>query len=133
MFKSVTALVAALIAGSAFLGSATTASAGGRHHGGCCGPIPPSYTYKTKTVHKNVTRHRDVYRTKYVPRIKRIVHVTRIQPIIRIHNVTRVHTRIVGVVRPVHVRATKVLPVRTYVMNSVVHLRPQCGCSYRHY
>ena len=24
------------------------------------GPIPPSYSYKTKKVYKNVTRHRDV-------------------------------------------------------------------------
>ena len=128
--KFVTALSAALIVGWALVGSVTAASAGGRH--GCCGPIPPSYTYKVKKVYKNITRHRDVWRTKYVKRIKRIVHVTRIQPIIHIHNVTRVHTEIVGVVHPVHQRVTQVLPAKKYVTNSFVHLRPQCGCS-RHY
>jgi hypothetical protein len=126
MLKFITALSAAAVLGWALVGSATTASAGSRCKG--CGPIPPSYTSKTKTVHKTVTRHRDVYRTKYVPRIKRIVHVTRIQPVIRVHNVTRVHTRIVGVVRPVHQHFTKVLPARRYVTNSVVYLRPTCGC-----
>lgn len=129
MLRFVTALSAALIAGSALVGSATTASAGGKHRG-CCGPIPPSYTYKTKKIFKNVTHHRDVYRNKYVKRIKRIVHVTRIQPIVRVHNVTRVHTRIVGVVHPVHQRVTQWLPPRRYVTNSVVYLRPQCGCSH---
>jgi hypothetical protein len=127
MFKFITALSAAAVLGWALVGSASTASAGSRGKG-CCGPIPPSYTSKTKTVHKTVTRHRDVYRTKYVPRIKRIVHVTRIQPVVRVHNVTRVHTRIVGVVRPVHQRVTKWLPARRYVTNSVVYLRPRCGC-----
>jgi hypothetical protein len=93
------------------------------------GPIPPSYTYKTKKVYKNITRYRDVWRTKYVKRTKRIVHVTRIQPIIHVHNVKRVHTKIVGVVHPVHQRVTQYLPARTYVTNSTVHLRPECGCS----
>jgi hypothetical protein len=65
-----------------------------------------------------------------VKRIKPIVHVTRIQPIVHVHNVTRVHTNIVGVVHPVHHRVTQWLPPRTYVTNSVVHLRPECGCSY---
>lgn len=127
MLKFVTALSAALIAGSVLVGSATTASAGSRDHG-CCGPVPPSYTYKTKKVYKNITRHRDVWRTKYVKRVKPIVHVTRIQPIVRVHNVTRVHTRIVGVVYPVHRRVTQWLPARTYVTSSVVRLRPHCGC-----
>jgi hypothetical protein len=131
MLKSVTALSAALIAGWALVGSATDASAGHRRHG-CCGPIPPSYTYKTKKVHTHVTRHRDVTRTKYVQRTKRIVHVTRIQPIVHVHNVTRVHTRIVGVVRPVHQRVVQRLPARKFVTSSVVYLRPQCGCSHRH-
>lgn len=131
MLKSVTALSAALIMGWALVGSATTASAGYRHHG-CCGPVPPSYTYKVKKVYKNITRHRDVWRTKYVKRTKRIVHVLRIQPIIHIHNVTRVHTKIVGVVYPVHQRVTQYLPAKKYVTNSVVHLRPQCGCSDRY-
>jgi len=128
MLKFVTALSAALIAGLAFVGTASA----GHHHKGChsCGPIPPSYTYSTKTIHKTVTHRRDVYRNKYVQRIKRIVHVTRIQPIVRVHNVTRVHTRIVGVVHPVHQRVTRWLPPRRYVTNSVVYLRPQCGCGY---
>jgi len=131
MLKSVTALSAALIAGWALVGSATDASAGHRRHG-CCGPIPPSYTYKTKTVHKHITRHRDVTRTKYVQRVKRIVHVTRIQPIVHVHKVTRVHTRIVGVVHPVHERVMQRLPARQFVTSSVVYLRPQCGCSHRY-
>src|SRR5258707_1348000 len=127
MSKLVTALFAALIVGWALVGSATNASARSRHHG-CCGPIPPSYTYKIKKVYKNITRHHDVWHTKYVKRIKRIVHVTRIQPIIHIRNVTRVHTKIVGVVKPVHVRLTQYLPAKKYVTNSVVHLRPVCAC-----
>jgi hypothetical protein len=132
MSKFATALCAALIIGWALVGSAATASAGHRHHG-CCGPLPPSYTYSTKNVYKNVTRHHDVYHTQYVPRTKRYVHVTRIQPIVHIHNVTRVHTNLVGVVHPVHEHATQWLPARTYVTNSVVHLRPNCGCSYGGY
>jgi hypothetical protein len=135
MLKWVTALSAALIAAGAFVGSATDASAHRRHGHGCssCGPISPSYTYKTKTVHRNITRYRDVTRTRFVPRIKPIVHVTRIQPVVHVHNVTRVHTRIVGVVHPVHRHMTYVLPPRLYMTGSVVYLRPQCGCSYRHY
>lgn len=132
MLKYVTALSAALIASWALVGSATEASAGHHRGHGCCGPIPPSYHYKTKKVHKDVTRHRDVYRTRYVPRIKRVVHVTRIQPVVHVHNVTRVHTRIVGVVRPVYQHVHQVLPARHYVTNSVVYLRPQCGCAYHH-
>jgi hypothetical protein len=129
MLKSFTALSAALIIGWVLVGSATTASAGHRHHG-CCGPIPPSYTYSTRNVYKNVTRHHDVWRTRYVRRTHHIVHVTRIQPIVHVHNVTRVHTNIVGVVHPVHQQVTQWLPARHYVTNSVVHLRPECGCSY---
>ena len=81
-------------------------------------------------MHKNVVRKHDVYRTKYVPRIKHIVHVTRIQPVVHVHDVTRVHTRIVGVVHPVHHQVTQVLPPRAFVTNSVVYLRPTCGCGY---
>jgi hypothetical protein len=131
MSRFVMALSAALVIGWALVGTSTTASAG--HRKGCCGPLPPSYTYNTRTVHKHVTRHRDVWRTRYVQRIKPIVHVTRIQPVVHVHNVTRVHTRVVGVVRPVHYRATQVLPTQTYATNSVVYLRPECGCSYAGY
>jgi hypothetical protein len=53
---------------------------------------PPSYTHKTKTVHKHITKYRDVHRTKYFKRIKPIIHVTRIQPVVHVHKVTRVHT-----------------------------------------
>jgi hypothetical protein len=127
MLKLVTGLSAALIIGCALVGSAATASAGYRK-AGCCGPLPPSYTYKTKHVHKHVTRHHDVWRTKYFKRIKPIVHVTRIQPVVHIHNVKRVHTRLVGVVHPVHSRVTQYLPARQYVTNSTVYLRPECGC-----
>ena len=132
MLRFATALSAALIIGWALLGSASPASAHHHrhHHHGCCGPLPPSYTYKTRNVYKNITRHHDVYHTRYVKRIKPIVHVTRIQPIVHVHNVTRVHTNLVGVVHPVHHRVTQWLPARTYVTNSVVHLPPNCGCSY---
>ena len=129
MSKFLTALSAALIVGWTLAGSATDANAGNRRHG-CCGPIPPSYTHNTKTVHKHITRYRDVHRTKYVERIKPIVHVTRIQPVLHVRNVTRVHTRIIGVVRPVHQYVTQMLPVRPYVTSNVVYLRPQCGCGY---
>lgn len=128
--KFVTALSAALIAGWALAASATDASAGHKRGHGCpgCGPIPPSYTYKTKVVHKHVTRYRDVHRTKYFKRIKPIIHVTRIQPVVHVRKVTRVHTRLVGVVYPVHRHVTQVLPPRHHVTSSVVYLRPQCGC-----
>jgi hypothetical protein len=133
MLRFATALSAALMIGWALVGSASPASAGYHRHHGCCGPLPPSYSYKTRNVYKNVTRHHDVYRTRYVKRIKPIVHVTRIQPIVHVHNVTRVHTNLVGVVYPVHHRVTQWLPARHYVTNSVVHLRPNCGCSYGGY
>ena len=132
MLKFVAAFAAALIAAVAFISSATDANAGYRRGHGCssCGPIPPSYHYSTRTVHKNVTRYRDVQRTRYVQRIKRVVHVTRIQPVVHVHNVTRVHTRIVGVVRPVYQHVQQVLPPRHYVTNRMIYLPPQCGCGY---
>lgn len=134
MLKFVTALSAALIIGFALVGSASTASAGyGYGKSRCCGPIKPSYSYSTKKVHKYIRHNRDVWRTRYVHRTKRYVHVTRIQPIYHIRKVTRVHTRIVAVVRPVHVRITKYLPPKRYVTSSVVHLRPHCACSSRRY
>ncbi len=127
MLKFATALSAALIIGWVLVGSAAPASAGYRKSG-CCGPLPPSYTYNTKKVHKHITRHHDVWRTKYVQRTKRYVHVTRIQPVVHIHNVKRVHTKLVGVERPVHERVTQYLPAQTYTTNSTVYLRPECGC-----
>jgi hypothetical protein len=128
MLKIATALSAALIVAGSLVGSADPANA--RHRRGCCGPLPPSYTYKTKHVYKHVTRHHDVWRTGYVKRIKPIIHVTRIQPILHVHNVTRVHTNLVGVPYPVHHRVTQWLPPRTYMTSSVIHLRPNCGCGY---
>jgi hypothetical protein len=127
MLKFATALSAALIIGWALVGSAATASAGYRK-AGCCGPLPPSYSYSTKNVYKHITRHHDEYRTKYVKRTKRYVHVTRIQPIVHIHNVKRVHTKLVGVEHPVHERTTQYLPAKTYTTSSTVYLRPECGC-----
>lgn len=133
MLKPVAALSAALIMGWAFVGSATTAHAGYKGRG-CCGPLPPSYTYKTKKVHKYIKRYRDVHRTKYFKRIKRHIHVTRIQPVIHVHKVTRVHTKLVGVIKPVHVKVTKWLPPKKYTTSSVVYLKPKCACSpYRGY
>ena len=80
MFKFVAALSGALIVAGALVGSATDANATHRRGHGCanCGPLPPSYTHKTNTVHKHITKYRDVQRTKYVKRIKPIIHVTRI-------------------------------------------------------
>jgi len=118
MLKSLTALSAALIVAGTLIGSASPASARHNRHHGCCGPLPPSYTYKTKHVYKHVTRHHDVWRTRYFKRIKPIIHVTRIQPVIHVRKVTRVHTRLVGVVYPVHRHVTQVLPARKYVTNS---------------
>jgi hypothetical protein len=132
MLKPVTALSAALIVGWALVGSATTASAGYKGRG-CCGPLPPSYTYKTKKIYKTIKRHRDTYRTKYFKRIKRHVHVTRIQPIIRVHTVTRVHTKLVGVVKPVHQYVTQHLRPKRYHTHSTVYLKPKCACSTRGY
>jgi hypothetical protein len=131
MLKFVTALSTALIIGWALVGSATTASAGGYGYGksGCCGPIPPKYISHTVYKHKHIKRYRDVWRHKYVKRIKRIVHVTKIQPIIHLHKVTRVHTKIIGVVKPVHIRVSKVLPAKRYVTSSTVYLKPVCACS----
>jgi hypothetical protein len=128
MVKLVTALSAALILGWALVGSASTANAGYRHHG-CCGPLPPSYTYKTKKVYKYIKRYSDVYRTKYVKRIKRHYYVTRIQPIYHIHKVKRVHTKLVGVVHPVRYSQIKYLPPKKYYTSSVVYLKPKCACS----
>jgi hypothetical protein len=135
MFKSITAVFAAVIAGSVLVGSATTASAGygyGHRHHGCCGPIAPTYHYKTKRIYKHVTRYHDTWRTKYVPRIHRIVNVTRYQPIINIHKVNRIHTKIVGVVhnRYEH-RAVWLRPIR-YVSLSTRHYT-HCGCSSHHH
>lgn len=132
MLKSVSALIGALVVGWAIAGSATEASAYHRHHG-CCGPIPPSYYYHTKKVHKNVFHKHDVYRTKYVKRIHRIVHVTRIKPIVHVYNVTRVHTNIVGVVHNKYEHHTQWLPAKKIVTNRVVHLRPHCGCGGGHH
>lgn len=132
MLKLVSALFAGLIAGWALVGSTTTASAHYRHYG-CCGPVAPSYIFKTKKVYKNYTHVRNVWRTKYVKRNHLIVHVTRIQPIVHVHNITRVHTKVVGMVRNVHVWKTKYLPAKKYYTNQVVHLRPHCACSHHHY
>jgi len=130
MFKFVTALSGALLVGWILVGSAADANAGHRRGHGCanCGPLPPSYTHKTKTVHKHITKYRDVHRTKYFKRIKPIIHVTRIQPVVHVHKVTRVHTRLVGVPYPVHHHVTKWLAPRYVMTNRVVYLRPQCGC-----
>jgi hypothetical protein len=130
MLKWVTALSAALFAAAAFIGSPSDASAHHRHGCSSCGPIPPSYTYNTKTVHKHITRYRDVQRIRYARRIHPIVHVMRIQPIVHVHEVTRVHTRLVGVPYPVHHHVTRWLPPMPTVTSSVVYLRPQCGCGY---
>jgi len=130
MLMFVASVSAALVVGLVSIAAPSAANAGHRGHGCCGGPIAPSYTYKTKKVFKTVKHYRDVTRTKVVQRTHRIVHVTKVQPIIRVHNVTRIHTQIVSVVRPVHQRVTKVLPAKRIVTNSVVHLRPTCGCRH---
>src|SRR3954465_7261368 len=98
MLKWVTALSAALFAAVTFVGSATDASAHHRRGHGCasCGPIPPSYTYKTRKGQKHATKYRDAQPPRYVPRPPPIVHVTRVRPVVHVHKVTRVHTRLVG-------------------------------------
>jgi hypothetical protein len=128
MLRFVASVSAALVVGWVLVASPTAANAG-HHSCGKCGPIAPTYTYKTKKVFKTVKHYRDVTQTKYVQRTHRIVHVTKIQPVIRVHNVTRIHTQIVPVVHPVHQRVTKVLPAQRIVVNSVVRLRPTCGCA----
>jgi hypothetical protein len=140
MLKFVTALSAAVIVGFALVGSATTASAGGYYrgggYGGCCGPIRPSYSSSTKTVHKYIKRHRDVYSTRYIKRKKLYVHTTRIQPVYHVHTVVRHHTKLVGVVVPVHKYKTVWLHPKKYYTSSNVYLRPQCACGgggYRRY
>jgi len=129
MLRLVASVSAALAVGWVLVASPTAANAGHRGCGKCGGPIAPSYTYKTKKVFKTVKHYRDVTRTKTVQRTHRIVHVTKIQPIIRVHNVTRIHTQIVPVVHTVHQRVTKVLPAKKFVTNSVVRLKPTCGCA----
>lgn len=127
MLRFFMALCAVLIAGSAFVGSATDANAGYRRCGNC-GPIRPAYTYRTvnKVMHK--TRYRNVSRTRYVQRIRPVIHVTQVRPIVRIHQVTRVHHRTVAVVRNVHQSRTQYLPARTFTTSSVRHIHHGCGC-----
>jgi hypothetical protein len=132
MLKFVTALSAAVIVGFALIGSATTASAGGYYRGGgghgCCGPIRPSYSSNTKTVHKYIKHHRDVWRVKHFKRYKLHVHTTRIQPVYHVHTVIRHHTKLVGVIVPIHKHKTVWLHPKTIRTSSHVHLRPQCAC-----
>jgi hypothetical protein len=132
MFKSVTELCAGLIGCFVFLASATEANAHHRRGHGCvnCGPLPPSYTYRTRTVHTHVTRYHDVERVQYVRRVQPIVHVTRVQPLVHVHNVTRVHTRVVGLPYPTYHHLTAALPIQYTLSNSFVYLPSQCGCGY---
>ena len=128
MLRIVTLLCAALAAGWVMAGS-TVADASGyrRCHG--CGPLRPTYNYRTVQRVSHRIRYRDVSRTRYVRRVQRVVHVTRIQPIVQVHEITRVHHRTVPVMYPVHVSRWQVLPARTYVRRSVRHSY-DCGCGY---
>jgi|ERR1051325_416830 hypothetical protein len=136
MLKFVTALSAALIVGWTLVGSAGTASAdsyggygsGGGYGGGCCGPLPPSYSSNTVYKHRHITKHRDVWRHKYFKRYKKHIHITKIQPILHIHKVTRVHTKLIGVIVPIKKHVYKRLPDKVIVTTSTVHLKPVCGC-----
>src|ERR1051325_11244771 len=92
MSKFVTGLSAALIVGLALVGSAATASAdgygkrhGGYGGGGCCAPLPPSYSSHTVYKNKHITRYHDVWRHQYFKRYKKHIHITKIQPILHIH------------------------------------------------
>jgi len=134
MSKLVTALSAALIVGWALVGSAATASAGGYgkghgYGGGCCGPLPPSYSRHTVYKHKHVTRYRDVWHHKHFKRYKKHYRITNIQPVIHVHKVTRVHTKLIGVVVPVYKKVTHVLHPKYIFTSSTIHLKPVCGCS----
>lgn len=130
MLKFVSGLLVALVAGWLLVGSTTTASAHYRHHGGCCGPIPPSYVYSTAHKVTHVTRYRDVSRTRYVYQPHRIIHVTRVRPVIYIHTVTRIHHHTIGIVRPVYEHVTEYLPPRRIKTSSVVSTY-DCRC-YHH-
>ena len=141
MLKSLFAPIAALFAGFILFGSATEANAhyvlyrhhhhGGYGHSGCCGPVPPTYMYKTSNKVTHVTRYRDVSRTHYVYRPHRIIHVTQIRPIVYIHSVTRVHHHTVGIVRPVYQHETRYLPTRTVYSSSVTNTYScSCGCHH---
>lgn len=129
MIKSLSVIFAAVIAGSALVGSATDASAGRRH--GCCGtgPIPPVYHTKHKTVHKHITRYRDVSRTHYVHRTRRIIHVLKIRPVLHVHKVLRVHHHKVAVIHNKHQHVTKWLPRHKIVTRSVQNFW-DCRCHY---
>ncbi len=126
MLRPLIAFCALLIAGFAFVGSATDANAGYRRCAGC-GPIKPSYTYRTVNKVTHQTRYRNVTRTRYVQRIRPIIHVTQVRPVVRIHQVTRVHHRTVAVIRNVHRSRTQYLPTRTIMTSSVRHTYG-CGC-----
>lgn len=123
MMKYVMTFCAAVIAGSAFVGSATEASAN------CCGTAGSTrVVYRTVNKVSNVTRYRDVYRTRYVTRVNRVVHVTRVQPVIRVHQVMRVHYRTVAAVRTVHVNRVQYLRPRHVTTSSVRVYRSGCNC-----
>ena len=126
MLKLVSAFSASVIAGWVLVGSATVAGAHYRH-GGCCGPIPPTYTHSTIVKNKYITRNLHETRTHYVPRIHRIVHVTDILPITHVHVVTHIHHQLIGVAYPVHVHVTAWLPPREVVTYSTVNTY-SCGC-----
>ena len=110
MFKTVTALFAALIAACLVVGSPTSASA------------HTSYVYRTVHVYKNVWHVHNVWRTRYVRHIHRVVHVTLVRPIIHVHDVKRIHYRTVAIVRRVNIWETRRLPARYIVTHSVVHV-----------
>jgi hypothetical protein len=132
MYKLITSLAAAVIVGLALVGSATIADAKGYRHGGgggCCGPIPPSYSSNTVYKHRHRTTYRDVWRHEYFKRYHKHIHITKIQPILHLHKVTRIHTKRIGVIVPVHKHITERLHERVIVTSSTVHLRPVCGCS----
>ena|SRR5947209_535880 len=130
MLKFVTSLSAALIVGWALVGSGTTASAGGYgKRGGCCGPLPPSYSENTVYKKRHITKYYDVWRHKKYPRYKKYIHITKIQPILHIHKVTRIHTKLIPVTVPVKVHHTRRLPDKVIVTRSTIHLKPVCGCA----
>jgi hypothetical protein len=129
MYKSATGLLCAFIAGSAMIGATAAANADYRH-GGCCGPIPPSYSYGTVERVSHRTNYHDVWHKTVVNREKLYVHVERVQPVVYVNNVTRIHDQLVEKVHPVHVSRVEYLPTETVVTASVVHINEGCVCDY---
>jgi len=129
MYRSVTGLLCTLVAGSALIGATATANAHHRY-GGCCGPIPPSYSYSTVQTSSHRTVFHDVWHKHIVNREKLYVHVERVHPVEYIHNVLRIHDQTVEKVHSVHESKVEYVPTTVVYSTSVVHIQEPCICEY---